>query len=292
MRRGIGFALGFICVLLLGATIMSYSSYKKSAAQFTAATEAETQTRLRYDQAVSEIVTIQDSLNAIVLGPDGGRFVPARPLDEMQPPGTLHDTVLARIATLKAAVERTRDRIEELDKGLKRSGVKIQGLERMVAGLRRSATEKEVRITELTTQVDTLQTRVAGLSTSVVEQQSQLDVQHTELVQKQAEIATIYYAMGTKKELTNSGVVTSKGGVLGFGKTLEPSGQFNEAAFVALDTDQENVIRISAEKAQVLSAQPHSSYVLSPIGKDSFELRIIDPAQFRKVKHLVILTTT
>lgn len=292
MRKSIGFVLGFICVLLLGAAIISYSSYKKSAAQFAAATEAETQTRLRYDQAVSEIVTIQDSLNAIVLGPDGGKFVPARPLDEMQPPGTLHDTVLSRIATLKAAVERTRDRIEELDAGLKRSGVKIQGLERMVAGLRRSASEKEARIAELTTTVDTLQTRVAGLSTAVEEQQTQLVEKDSQLVQKQTEIATIYYAMGSKKELKDNGVVTSKGGVLGIGKTLEPSGTFNEAAFVALDTDQQNVIRIPAEKAEVLSAQPHSSYILAPVSKDLVELRIIDPAQFRKVKHLVILTTT
>ncbi len=292
MRKSIGVGLGVICVLLLGAVFVSYSSYKKSANQFAAATAAEVQTRLRYDQAVGEIVTIQDSLNAIVLGPDGSRFVPAQPLDEMQPPGTLHDTVLSRIATLKAAVERTRDRIEQLDAGLKRSGVKIDGLEKMVAGLRRSASEKEVRITELTSQVDTLQTRVAGLSTSVEEQQTLLTEQQTQLVQKQTEIATIYYAMGSKKELTNNGVVTSKGGVLGLGKTLEPSGQFNEASFVALDTDQQSVIRISAEKAQVLSAQPHSSYVLEPIGKDSFELRIINLEQFRKVKHLVILTTT
>lgn len=284
MRKGIGFALGFISVLLLGAVIITYSNYRKSVKQFTEMSAAEEQTRLRYDQAVSEIVTIQDSLNAIVLGPDGSRYVPAQPLDETQPPGTLHDTVLSRIATLKAAVERTKDRIEVLDKNLKKSGVKIEGLERLVAGLRRNVTEKEERIVELSTQVDTLTTRVAGLSTEVEDKQQQL-------VQKQSEIATIYYAMGTKKELTNSGVAVAKGGVLGFGKTLEPSGTFNEASFVAFDTDQQNVIRIPAEKAQVLSAQPTSSYVLEPVGKEYVELRILDAAQFRKVKHLVILTS-
>jgi len=284
MRRGIGFALGFISVLLLGAVIITYSSYKKSVRQFADASAAEEQTRLRYDQAVSEIVSIQDSLNAIVLGPEGSNNVPAQPLDEMQPPGTLHDTVLSRIATLKSAVERTKDRIEELDVRLKKSGVKIDGLERLVAGLRHSVSDKEDRIVELSTTVDTLQTRVAGLSTAVEDQQQQL-------VQKQTEIATIYYAMGTKKELTNNGVAVSKGGVLGIGKTLEPSGTFNEAAFVAFDTDQQNVIRIPAEKAEVLSAQPTSSYVLEAVGKEYVELRIIDPAAFRKVKHLVILTS-
>lgn len=292
MRKGASVALILVGVLLLGATALSYSKYRKASSDFAQATAEQQETRLRYDRAVSEIVTIQDSLNAIVLGKDGERFVPARPLDEMQPPGSLHDTVLSRIATLKSAVERTKERIEELDASLKRSGTKIQGLERLMAGLRRSVSEKEERITQLSTQVDTLQTRVAGLSIEVDDQRLVLEEKQRAIEEKQREISTIYYAVGSKKELTNSGVVESKGGVLGFGKTLEPSGEFNAALFVPLDTDQENIIRIAGEKAQVLSAQPASSYVLQPIGKDAVELRIIDPVEFRKVKHVVILSTT
>lgn len=289
MHRSAVFVLAFISVLLLGATVMSYTKYKQSAAQFAEATATENETRLRYDRAVSEIVAIQDSLNTIVLGSDANRFVPARPLDESQPPGTIHDTVLSRIATLKGAIERTKERIEELDSRLKKSGGQIVGLEKMIANLRRSVTEKETHIAQLTTQVDTLETRVAGLSTAVEDQQLELSLKQAEIATKRAEIATVYYALGTKKELTSSGVVVSKGGVLGFGKTLEPTGQFNEASFVALDTDQENVIRIPAEKVEVLSAQPVSSYVLQPVGKDTVELRILDVEQFRKVKHIVIL---
>jgi len=277
MRRSVGLLLAFLAMLFLGATVVSYSKYKKTEADYAKATTEEETTRQRYDQAVGEIVSIQDSLNAIVLGDNGGQFVTARPLDEMQPPGTLHDTVLARIATLKSAITRTKERIEELDANLKKSGVKVAGLERMIAGLRKSVSQKEERIALLTTQVDTLQTRVAGLS--------------TEVETRQQELATVFYTMGTKKELTNSGVVTSKGGVLGFGKTLEPSGIINETAFTPLDTDQENVIRIPSEKAKILSAQPVSSYVLQPIGKDAVELRILDPKEFRKVRHLVILMT-
>jgi len=284
MRRTVGFALAFISVLLMGATVVSYSKYRKSVAAYAQATANEESTRLRYERAVGEIVMIQDSLSAIVLGDGAARFVPARPLDELQPPGTLHDNVLSRIATLKASVERTKEQIEELDAGLKRSGVRVAGLERMVAGLRRSVAEKEQHIAQLATQVDTLETRVAGLSTEVEDQQ-------LVLVERQRELATVFYAMGTKKDLTRSGVVAAKGGVLGFGKTLEPSGNVNESVFTVLDTDQENVIRIPSDKARVLSAQPVSSYLLQPVGKDAVELRILDPKEFRKIKHLVILVS-
>jgi predicted RNase H-like nuclease (RuvC/YqgF family) len=285
MRKPVGIVLALVSVLLLGATIVSYSKYKKSASDYAQATADEQSMRQRYDGAVSEIVMIQDSLNTIVLG--GESVLPESPQGEA--PGTLHDTVLSRIATLKASVERTKDRIEELDARLKRGGVKIAGLERMIAGLRRSASEKEDRIAQLSTQVDTLQTQVAGLNTEVQTKQQDLDQKQQELTDKQHELATIFYTMGTKKELTRSGVIASKGGVLGFGKTPKPSGTVNESSFTPLDTDQETVIRIPAQKAQVLSAQPVASYTLQLISKDVVELRIVDPKEFRKVKHLIIL---
>jgi predicted RNase H-like nuclease (RuvC/YqgF family) len=284
MRRILVVLLGIVSVLLLGASILSYSNYRKAAADLAQATAEGDSTKLRYDRAVGEIVAIQDSLNAIVLGGNAARLESEQPLDEAQLPGTIHDKVLARIGTLKSAIERTKERIEELDASLKRSGVKVAGLERMVAGLKKSVAEKEEQIASLNTQVDTLQTRVAVLHTDV-------ETRDQVLAENRTEMATVFYAMGSKKALTTSGVVTAKGGVLGFGKTLEPSGTYNDAIFTPIDTDQENVIRIPAEKAQVLSAQPVSSYVLQPVGKDAVELRIIDPKEFRKVKHVVILTT-
>jgi len=285
MRKPVGVVLALISLLLLGATLVTYSKYKKSAADYAQATSDEQSMRQRYDGAVSEIVMIQDSLNTIVLG--GESVLPEAQQGEA--PGTLHDTVLSRIATLKASVERTKDRIEELDAKLKRGGVKIAGLERMIAGLRKSASEKEARIAALSTQVDTLQTQVVGLNTEVQSKQQDLDQKQQELTDRQHELATIFYTMGTKKELTKSGVIATKGGVLGFGKTPRPTGTVNESSFTPLDTDQETVIRIPAQKAQVLTAQPVASYTIQPVSKDEVELRIVDPKEFRKVRHLIIL---
>jgi len=285
MRKPVGIVLALITLLLLGATIVTYSKYRKSASDYAQATADEQSMRQRYDGAVSEIVMIQDSLNTIVLG--GESVLPEG--QQVEGPGTLHDTVLSRIATLKASVERTKGRIEELDAKLKKSGVKVAGLERMIAGLRKSASEKEARIAELSTQVDGLQTQVTGLNTEVQTKQQDLDQKQQELADKQHELATIFYTMGTKKELTQSGVIASKGGVLGFGKTPKPTGTVNESSFTPLDTDQETVIRIPAQKAEVLSAQPIASYTIQPVSKDLVELRIVDPKEFRKVKHLIIL---
>jgi uncharacterized coiled-coil protein SlyX len=284
VRRSSVIVWSLITLLLVGVSVVFYSKYKKYENDYTQLTAAEEQTRQRYENAVSEIAAIQDSLNAIVLGDEAGKLMPAQLQTEGGTPQTHRDAILERIAMLKAGLERTKDRIQELDSRLKKSGIRIAGMERMIVGLKKTVAEKEQQIALLDGQVDALETQVAGLSADV-------EVKTMEAETKQRELATIYYAMGTKKELTNSGVVESKGGVLGMGKTLKPTGQVNETIFTALDTDHENVIRIPAENAKVLSAQPVTSYTLQPVSKELVELRILDPKEFRKVRHLVILMT-
>ena len=289
MRRNGVVALALASVLFLGGTVLFYSKYRKATADYEHMTVQEEDTRTRYGQAINEIAMIQDSLNAIVLGE--APYISGTSQSETPAPPTLRDQVLARVATLKAGLERTKERIQDLDARLKMSGVKIAGMQKMIGGLRKTAAEKEQLIAQLNSQVESLNAQVAGLSTEVETKQQELTTKDQELTDKQKELATIFYTMGKKKELIHSGVVVAQGGVLGVGKTLKPSGQFNETSFTAMNTDQESVIRIPAHNAQILSPQPVSSYTLTASGKDAMELRITDPREFRKVKHLVILMT-
>ena len=275
MRKPVVFILAGAVVLLLATTFVFFGKYQKSSADFASMKQEEESTRIRYGQAINEIATIQDSLNAIVLGDSAARMIPAQLQSELALSQTHGDEALARVAILKAGIERTKDRIQQLDERLKKSGVRVAGLERMVANLRRSVVEKEKQVAQLSGQVDSLQTEVTGLVATVED--------------KQRELGTVYYMIGTKKDLTSSGVVVAKGGVLGLGKTLKPSGQVDESLFAAIDTDQQNVIRIPAAKAQVLTAQPVTSYVLQPVGGE-LELHILDSKEFRKIRHLVIMT--
>ena len=111
--------------------------------------------------------------------------------------------------------------------------------------------------------------------------------------EKRSELGTIYYIVGTKKDLTASGVIVAKGGFLGLGKTMQLSGRYDDSLFTAMDTDQQTAVQASAaklERVKVLSSQPTSSYELKLEG-DKVALHILDPKQFRKVRHLVIMTT-
>src|SRR5262249_11378841 len=128
-----------------------------------------------------------------------------------------------------------------------------------------------------------------GLTSQVAEAQDTVRAREQQIEDKRRELATIYYAVGNKHSLTTSGLVVAKGGVLGLGKTLEPSDHMNPSLFTPLDTDHDRVIHVGTAKAQVLTSQPASSYELRLVA-GKLELHILDPVQFRRVRHVVIMT--
>lgn len=282
-------ALAVLSALLLGGTALFYSKYQKSEANVAQMTAQQQETQMRYSQAIGEIATIQDSLDTIVLGE--APVIPGGTSSEMNLPATSREQVLSRIATLKAGLERTKERIQDLDARLKKSGIRIAGLQKMIGGLKKTVTEKEEEIAQLNGQVNSLNTQVSGLTTEVETKTQEIQTKDQQLTDKQHELATIFYTIGKKKELVKSGVVVAQGGVLGVGKTVKPTGKYDESSFTPLDTDQETVIRIPAKKAMVVSPQAPSSYTLTMTSPDVMELHITDAKEFRKVKHLVIMTS-
>jgi hypothetical protein len=280
MRKPVMFGVAAVMVVLAAAGTWSYAKYRSTASDYAALQANEMDTRNRYGAAINEIAMIQDSLNAIALGEEEARLVSQ--LDaEARLSESEGDRALERISVIKAGIERTKDRIQELDASLKARGVKIAGLEKMIGNLRKSVTDKEERVAVLTTQVDSLQTQVTGLVAKV-------DEQDVTIEEKRRALGTVYYVIGTKKELTESGAVIASGGVLGMGKTLEPSGHVSPAMLHPLDTDFQTVIRIPSERVEILTAQPVASYELQVVGGET-ELRILDPEAFRAVKHLIVM---
>jgi predicted nucleic acid-binding Zn-ribbon protein len=285
MRKPVQIAL-IAAIIVLGAGMAVLGSrYAKTSAQLTETKSAEETARSQYAEAFNAIAEIQDSLSAITVRDGSVRMGSSSLQAEQKLTAPSRAEALESIALLNASIQRTKDRIGALEDNLRKSGVKIRGLQKMVTNLKKSVTEKLEQVATLTEQVNSLQTQVTGLETTVQADQVAIE-------EKRKELATIFVAVGTKKELAEQGLIVSKGGVLGLGKTVQLTGSYSPAVFTAVDTDQETVVRAPAarvDKVRVLSPQPKSSYELRTTG-DVVELHILDPREFRKVKHLVIMT--
>lgn len=289
MRKPASYALVAVIVLLAAATAVLFLQYRQKNSQYLSMRDSEETARNRYAQTIDAIAEIQDSLNAIMPGDTSMQMLSQNLVDEQRLAGPNSRQALDRIALLRAGITRSKERIQQLESSLHASGIKVNGLQKMVANLKASVAEKESQIADLSTRVDSLQTQVTGLATEVSSQQDTLHTRDQIIAENRQNIATVYYVVGNKKQLTMSGVIAAKGGVLGLGKTIKPTGQMNTGLFTALDTDQQNVVPIPAKKAQVVTPQPPSSYELKQVG-DQMELHILDPVAFRTIKQLVIVT--
>lgn len=288
MRKMLIPVLVLITLALAGGSAWLYLQLDRQRTQVAALESEGERSRTRYARAIDEIAAIQDSLGAIMLGGEGLKasdLSAERSLSETQ-----GDAAIARIAEIKAGIERAKQRIHELDRELASSGVRVAGLQRMVSNLKKTVAEKEVQVAELSGQVASLETRVTGLVAEVQTNQGEIRAKDEALEARRRELGTVYYAIGSRKSLTESGVAVAKGGVLGLGRTLEATGRIDPALFTAIDTDRQAEIHIPSAKAQVVSDQPASSYELEVKGGETV-LRILDPVSFRSVKHVVIVTT-
>lgn len=289
MRRPASLLWITAVVVLAGASAFLFTRYRTTASELANVKVAEEASRTRYAQTIDAIAEIQDSLNAIAIGDANVKLVSGGLQSEKNLRSPDGSDALDRIATLRSSIQRNKDRIRQLESSLSASGIRVNGLKRMVAGLNSSVAEKERLVGELSARVAALSTQVTGLETTVQENQQQIAQKDETLEEKRRELATVYYVVGSKRDLKTKGVVVAKGGVLGMGKTLQPSGQVAAGVLTPLDTDRQTVVPIEAPKAQVVSAQPVASYELRLVdGK--LELHILDPNEFRKIKQLVIVT--
>lgn len=296
MRKPILIVLTVLVVAFLISSGMLYQKLQQRNAAYASLQADEQAARDRYSQAINEIASIQDSLNTIVLGEEGAAALKTQLDAETSLSQDRGDAARARIAEIKAGIERARDRIATLEAQLKESGVKVAGLEKMIKTLRATVAEKETMIVALNQRVDELQTEVVGLHGKVAERdqtiqarEATIQTQVARIEESRRAMGTIYYTIGTKDELKDSGTIVATGGVLGLGKTLRPSGSIDPALFTPMDTDQETTILIPDDEVKVISDQPTASYTLELVG-EQMELRITDPQAFRSVKHLIIMT--
>jgi predicted RNase H-like nuclease (RuvC/YqgF family) len=291
MKKPVQIILIAAVVLLGGTTALLYTQNQKTNQQLASTQGSEQEIQDRYGRTIQAIAEIQDSLNAVAVGPEGTPvFGGSQAQSERNAAGPNREEALERIAVLRNSIAQNKERIQTLETNVKKSGVKIKGLQNLISNLKKSVAEKEDQLALLNQQVEELHTQVNGLTETVAAREDTLRTRDMQVEEKRREVATVYYAVGSKKDLEKAGVIRSSGGVLGLGKTVLPTGVQSQSAFVPLDTDQQNVIVTSSPKAKVVSAQPVSSYRLLLVD-GHMELHIVSPAEFRKVKQVVILTS-
>lgn len=187
----------------------------------------------------------------------------------------------------------TSERLRKLSAGNKELTAQIAAYDSMVVGYKRIMDDQRTQIAVLTNNVDALQKKNQMLAD-----------ENTHLTSRVGEMTTfantVYYVLGTKKELMEKGVVSEVGGsrVLGIGwrtgETLVPGTNLNETLFTRSSKQEVTEIALPdpTKKYRLVSPQNVNSLVTKP-GKDGkftgTSIKIADPESFWAPSRYLIL---
>lgn len=193
------------------------------------------------------------------------------------------DQIKNDMQAIELALAERRQRLDELEKKLADSKSSNSVLQRSIATLKQQIATQEstigslreelskanIQIGELTQSVDSLSNTVAAVT---VEKEA-AEEKNLNLTN---EMNTVYYAIGSKKELKDAGLLKS-GGFLRSAK-INPA-EFNAALFMKSDKRNLKTIPLHSNKAEVMTAQPKDSYQITEENGQKV-LTITDPERF------------
>lgn len=192
------------------------------------------------------------------------------------------------INTIQQLMDENKSKIEALNKKLKSSNKQNKQLEELIANLNQQIFEKDKEISSLKEQLAAINIQVQEMALKN-DSLNNVNNQNQETISNQdQELNTVYYCMGTFKELTNNKVL-DKGGAFAAKTGSKLSADVNMDYFTKTDKRKVNEIPIGAKKATLKTSHPSGSYTLVTENKKVTKLVINDATAFWKNSKYCVL---
>lgn len=205
---------------------------------------------------------------------------------------TQREKILHQLEIVQQNIANKEKELAELKKKFDSQLGQNKELKKTIDRLERETKEYQARIEEYKTEIAAKDQQIAQLGTNLTETKTALakeaaeNTANKETVAAQTiELNTVYYIIGTSKELKNLGLTESAG--LFSSRKLTTSG-FSTEGFTQVDKRNFTELVIDDKSIKVLSSHPEESYTLEKIEKTT-KLTIIDSEKFwSNSKFLVI----
>lgn len=248
---------------------------------------------------LQETIQTQDSLFALINDITRGMTQIKEMERIVSTPGSLEGETPSRkeqlrndMISLQQALQERRERLDELEQKLKSASGQNATLLTTIKNLKAQVAEQQTEIITLTNQlaeanikITNLGSQVDSLITETVNVREELDAANRETENVTNELNTVYYVIGSKKELKEHDIIDT--GFLRKTKVLQSDIDLNY--FTSADRRQLTVIPLHSNKAKVMTSQPEGSYVIADDGSGQKVLRIVNPEKFWLRSNLLVI---
>lgn len=185
--------------------------------------------------------------------------------------------------------------LEEMEQKLKASGNQNATLTKTIEQWKVRLAQQEEHIESLESQlamandsIEYLNEKVAATEQQVQVQTERGDAAFNLYTETEAKLNTVYYALGTNKELKNNGLLEQK--FLSATKVLEGN-DINYNYFTSADKRTLTSIDTHSKKVKIWTQKPEDSYQKIENADKTITIKITDPAKFWQTSPYLIIQT-
>lgn len=289
MRKAITAAIAAASVLMIGCTNQS-TEVKRLKAENDSLLQVNAQTTADFNEMIQLMNDVEEGFrqikeaeNYLVTQKDANGEVSLTTREQIKNDMTLVAETLQknkeRLEKLQKQLTQSKNQSAALQKTITRLQGEIAEKTELITSLQESLAKRDVRIAELDEAVSNLTGQVENLTT---ENQQQKEV----LMTQDEALNTVYYALGTNKELKEQKIVEG-GGLFSSKKVME--GNFNKDYFTAADMRKLHDIPFDSKKAKLLTKHPEGTYEMQKDNEGYLTLVITNPESFWSLSRYLVV---
>lgn len=244
-----------------------------------------------YESSTATISEIQESLQALDQDLSGQLFSQSEIPNAS--PADRRERIISSIANMRDQIEADKKKISQLESQLANSRTQLRGVQDMVNRLKASLEDKERIMAELQERLgildETIEAERRENQMAIAEREQTIAEREQALKDAERAANTIYYVVGTRKQLMDQGIVDRKGGILGIGRVTTVNRQLATEKFTEINLQDTLEISFKATNKgySILSNHVATTYKVEK-EDDEYVLTVTDKENFRKQKFLVI----
>ncbi len=285
-----------LCVLFAALVFLTVSCVENSEKYKTVVAQRDSITleKLALDSSYNQTITL---LNEIEMGfTEINKGAKQMMLDLSVEDGKASnqkDRIVSQMKAIKVNLEQNKAKIAELRNLVSKENKANSLLTETINRLQSKMDEQIVQIQTIQAElaqknimIGELTTTVAGQKNTLEQQKATISEQVTTLSEQVLEKNTVWYCVGTTKQLKAAKIITDAG--LFSPKKLMVS-EFDKNAFTKVDLRNTSSIATNSKRVKILSPHPISSYQLVTGADKIITITITDPSKFWSVsKYLVV----
>ena len=289
MRKAITAAIAAASVLMIGCTNQS-TEVKRLQAENDSLLQVNAQTTADFNEMIQLMNDVEEGFRQIK---EAENYLVTQKDANGEVSLTTREQIKNDMKIVNDTLQKKKERLEKLQKQLTQSKNQSAALQKtitrlqgeiaekteLITSLQESLAKRDVRIAELDEAVSNLTGQVENLTT---ENQQQKEV----LMTQDEALNTVYYALGTNKELKEQKIVEG-GGLFSSKKVME--GAFNKAYFTTADMRKLHDIPLDSKKAKLLTKHPEGSYEMQKDNEGYLTLVITNPESFWSLSRYLVV---